>query len=183
MRLLLKKEGSIIISGLENVALPRKLFLYLSRVFTNASSHLLPLFSSSRQHVLCRQIFFPPITHWRLKEGRKDACSLETVSLLKDQAEVYTALQLEDVPVPPERMMVDVVPLHSYKAELSPTLNVLEYLLKSFFFRGINLLFSLSQRDPTLHQTIASKMTKQRQEHCKKRIKNPPLLPLLLLRW
>lgn len=137
MRLLLKKEGSIIISGLENVALPRKLFLYLSRVFTNASSHLLPLFSSSRQHVLCRQIFFPPITHWRLKEGRKDACSLETVSLLKDQAEVYAALQFGNgVALPPEGVVVDIVPLNSYKAELSPTLNqdpnVPEFMSQSF---------------------------------------------------
>ena len=55
---------------------------------------------------------------WR-KEG---ACSLESVSLLEDQVEVYAALQFGNVPLPPQGVVVNIVPLNSYNAELSPTL-------------------------------------------------------------
>ena len=116
MRLLLKKEGSIIISGLENVALPRKLFLYLSRVFTNASSHTGPSFSSPTCVVSAD--FLSP-THSLEAEGS----SLESVSLLDDQVKVYAALQFGNVPLPPHGVVVNIVPLNSYNAELSPTLN------------------------------------------------------------
>ena len=77
-----KGRGSIVISsGLENGALPRKLFLYLSRVFTNASSHLFPLFSTC---VVSADFLSP--NHSLAAEGYD--FSLETVSLLKEQAEV-----------------------------------------------------------------------------------------------
>ena len=56
-------------------------------------------------------------------EKKEDAlASLETVSLLQDQAEIYAALHLGNVPLPPEGVVVDIVPLNSYNAELSPTL-------------------------------------------------------------
>ena len=92
-----------------------------------------------RANMCCvgRFSFPQSLTGARLKEGRKDACSLETVSLLKDQAEVYAALQFGNgVALPPEGVVVDIVPLNSYKAELSPTLNqdpnVPEFMSQSF---------------------------------------------------
>ena len=54
-------------------------------------------------------------------EKKEDAlASLETVSLLQDQAEIYAALHLGNVPLPPEGVVVDIVPLNSsYNTELS----------------------------------------------------------------
>lgn len=114
----------------EKGALPRKLFLYLSRVFTNASSHTGPSFSSPTCVVSAD--FLSP-TH-SLEAG---GSSLESVSLLEDEVEVYAALQFGNgVALPPEGVVVDIVPLNSYKAELSPTLNqdpnVPEFMSQSF---------------------------------------------------
>ena len=67
--------------------------------------------SPLHQHVLC----FTDV------EKKEDAlASLETVSLLQDQAEIYAALHLGNVPLPPEGVVVDIVPLNSsYNTELS----------------------------------------------------------------
>ena len=48
--------------------------------------------------------------------------SLESVSLLEDEVEVYAALQFGNVSLPPQGVVVNIVPLNSYNAELSPTL-------------------------------------------------------------
>ena len=139
------------------------------------------------RHVLCRQIFFRPLTHWRLKEGV--ACSLESVSLLEDQVEVYAALQFGNVPLPPQGVVVNIVPLNSYNAELSPTLKGGEPKAPEFMASQTQLFFDVIEFPSFFHQgdwtillqSFASKMTKLKQKHCKCIIS--PLFPVLFLRW
>ena len=164
----------------EKGALPRKLFLYLSRVFTNASSHTGPSFSSPTCVVSAD--FLSP-TH-SLEAG---GSSLESVSLLEDEVEVYAALQFGNVSLPPQGVVVNIVPLNSYNAELSPTLKgepkAPEFMASQtqLFFDVIEFPSFFHQGDWTiLLQSFASKMTKLKQNHCKC---ISPLFPMLFLRW
>ena len=164
-------------------------------VFSQMPRHTCPSSSLVRQHLFCRHIFSPQsLTEgWRREQG----CSLETVSLLEDQAEVYAALQFGNVPIPPEGVVVNIVPLNSYNAELSPTLKkriqrsqnscpkVLLHKPNADIFDVIefwNFPAFFHQEDTTIVlQSFASKMTKLRQKHCKCIIS--PLFPLLFFLW